>query len=281
MALSAGVQRPAISDPSYDFGPQKDSTVVFQGALVMMDLSNRIAPAASGTAGAFCCGVAMPRDQDLDRYDNTVTGHADGFITVQYRQGVFGFLNDGTNPIVATTQDGTILYAVDDQTVSLSSSNGARPVAGRLRGLDATVIGGPVLVEVSKQIGKQVTEQLDPPTTIPVVLVKHSNGSVAARFTPGFAGRIRSISASVTDPVTTAAKLATFAPSIAGTPVTGGLLALTSANCTPVGAAVAGSAITALNTFSAAQEITIVASSVTAFVEGQVVIYLMIDSGHF
>lgn len=115
------------------------------------------------------------------------------------------------------------------------------------------------------------------PVCIPVVLKAHTTNSIAARFTPGFKGTIRKITASVTDPVTTGAKLGTFTPAIAATGTTGGALALTSANCTPVGAKVDGSAITALNAFGATDEITIVASAVTAFVEGQVVIYLYLD----
>jgi hypothetical protein len=78
----------------------------------------------------------------------------------------------------------------------------------------------------------------------------------------------------VTDPATTGAKAATFTPAIGGSATTGGALALTSANCTPVGAGVNGSAITAANTFTATDEITVAASLVTAFVEGQGVIYL-------
>lgn len=157
-ALAQGIQRPKISDPSIDFAPQKDATIIYQGALVMLDSSGYARPAAANVAGAYCVGVAIPRNKDLDRYDNssTVTGHADGFITVEFEQGVFGFVNDGSNPILSTTQPGTPLFAVDDQTVSLSSSNGTRPVAGRLRALDSTAIGGPVLVEVSKAIGAQL-----------------------------------------------------------------------------------------------------------------------------
>lgn len=110
--------------------------------------------------------------------------------------------------------------------------------------------------------------------TVPCILAAHSTGSIAARFTPGVAGVIQSITSSVVNPVTTGAKLGTFAPAIAGTPTTGGAVALTSANCTPVGAKVNGSAITALNAFTAAQEITIVSSAVTAFIEGEVVFYV-------
>jgi hypothetical protein len=141
-----------------DFGPQKGSTIIFQGALVMVDTSGFLRPAAASVAGAFCVGVALPRDRDLDRYD--ATGLADGAITVMFEQGPFGFQNDGGSPILSTTQPGTILFAVDDQTVSLSSSNGTRPVAGRLRELDSTSVGGPVVVDVSKHVGSAINTQM-------------------------------------------------------------------------------------------------------------------------
>lgn len=160
MALSAGVQRPSLSDPSFCSAPQKDSTIIYQGAAVMLDQSGLARPAAASVLGAYCVGVALPRDFDLDRYDNTVTGHADGFLTVRYKEGAFGFLNDGTNPILSTSQPGIIIYAKDDQTASLSSSNGTRPVLGRLRSLDSTAIGGPVVVEMSKAIGKAAFEEI-------------------------------------------------------------------------------------------------------------------------
>lgn len=157
-ALAAGVQRPAISDPSFCSGPIADNVVVFQGGLVMEDTSGNIRPAANGGAGAgFCCGVALPQSFDLDRYDNTITGHAAGNLTVRYKEGAFGFQNDGTNPILSSTPPGTPVYAVDDQTVSLASGGGLRPFAGRLRGLDTTSIGGSVIVEVSKVIGATLT----------------------------------------------------------------------------------------------------------------------------
>lgn len=69
--------------------------------------------------------------------------------------------------------------------------------------------------------------------------------------------------------VTTAAKLATATVQINGVAVTGGVMALTSANCTPSGASVAASAITANNTtFTAGQTIEVAISAVTAFAEG-------------
>lgn len=67
---------------------------------------------------------------------------------------------------------------------------------------------------------------------------------------------------------TTASKLATLTVGIAGTPVTGGVMSLTSANQNTIGGTVAASAITALNVGTAGQTLEVVASSVTAFVEG-------------
>lgn len=157
-ALAKGVQRPECPGRVRS-APQKDNTIVFQGGLVMLDTSGRAMPAAASNGGAYCCGVAVPRDFDLDRYDNTVTGHADGFLTVRFQEGPFGFLNDGTNPIVATTQPGTPVFAVDDQTVSLVSNGGLRPIAGRLVKLDTGVVGGNVVVDVSEAIGSQLYQQ--------------------------------------------------------------------------------------------------------------------------
>lgn len=69
-------------------------------------------------------------------------------------------------------------------------------------------------------------------------------------------------------PVTTAAKLATLNLEIGTTNLTGGTIALTSATCTPMGAVIAGAAITAANVFAAGDNISVEAASVTAFAEG-------------
>ena len=69
-------------------------------------------------------------------------------------------------------------------------------------------------------------------------------------------------------PVTTAAKLSTLNMEIGTTNTTGGAIALTSANCTPAGVLVAGTAITAANTGSSSDTISIEAASTTTFIEG-------------
>ncbi len=112
---------------------------------------------------------------------------------------------------------------------------------------------------------------------IPVKLAKITgSGDVLTNFTPGFAGRLLRAAFAVTDPTTTAAKLATLNFEIGSTNVTGGEIALTSANTTPLGAVVAGAAITAANVFSATDTISIESSGVTAFVEGEGVVLLTI-----
>lgn len=69
--------------------------------------------------------------------------------------------------------------------------------------------------------------------------------------------------------VTTAAKAATATVQISGVAVTGGVMSLTSANCTPSGALVASTPITGLNsTFTPGSTLEVAISGVTAFAEG-------------
>lgn len=69
-------------------------------------------------------------------------------------------------------------------------------------------------------------------------------------------------------PATTAAKLATLTAQVNGTPVTGGVISLTSANATPTNTLVAGTTITAGNSGLAGQTVGVAVSAVTAFAEG-------------
>lgn len=95
-------------------------------------------------------------------------------------------------------------------------------------------------------------------------------GDVLTNYAPGYAFKLEKFDFRVSKPVTTAAKLASLNLEIGspGTDVTGGIIALTSANCTPMGAAVAGTAITAANVGLKTDVFSIEASAVTAFAEG-------------
>lgn len=99
---------------------------------------------------------------------------------------------------------------------------------------------------------------------------------VLTEMVPGFAGTIKKAYFVVTTPVTTAAKAVTLNLEVNTTNVTGGVISLTSANCATLGAVVSGTAITAGNTFTATDKISAEAASVTAFVEGAGVLYLVL-----
>lgn len=105
---------------------------------------------------------------------------------------------------------------------------------------------------------------------IPFNLLDLADGDVLTDMPLGFAGKVLSVDAYVTTPVTTGAKLSTLALEIGAVAVTGGAVALTSANCTPIGAKVAGTAVTALNAFGVGDTLTITAASTTTFVEGAI-----------
>lgn len=94
------------------------------------------------------------------------------------------------------------------------------------------------------------------------------NVDVVTAYTPTYAFKILGTCFAVTKVVTTAAKAATLNLEIESTNLTGGVVALTSTNCTPLGAIVPGTAVTAANTGTAGQTISLEAASVTAFSEG-------------
>ncbi|WP_316397343.1 hypothetical protein [Bradyrhizobium sp. 33ap4] len=96
-----------------------------------------------------------------------------------------------------------------------------------------------------------------------------ANGDVMTEIRPGLYGSIEYWEFVVTKPVTTAAKAATLNLEIGTTNVGGGLIALTSANATPLGKVVAGAAITGANVLTPDSKLSIEAAGVTAFAEGQ------------
>jgi hypothetical protein len=105
--------------------------------------------------------------------------------------------------------------------------------------------------------------------SIPVVLPAVTAGMTVASFVPGFVGAITKVQMLVTNPATTALKLFTLSPFINAVAVTGGVLALTSANMAPLGNNVQGTAVTATNAFIATDSIIFKSTAVTAFAEGE------------
>ncbi|TGP93839.1 MULTISPECIES: hypothetical protein [unclassified Mesorhizobium] len=95
-----------------------------------------------------------------------------------------------------------------------------------------------------------------------------ANGDLLTNYVPGYNFKIEKVDWRQSKAVTTTAKLATINIEINTTDLTGGVVALTSAACTPAGVAVAGTAVTANNVGGPTDSFSIEASGVTAFAEG-------------
>lgn len=99
---------------------------------------------------------------------------------------------------------------------------------------------------------------------------------IVTSFRPGIDGLIEDVDFVVNIPVTTAAKLATISLKINAVNVTGGAIALTSANATPMGKVLQGTDITALSTIGRDDTLSVVATAVTAFLEGSGTVFVRI-----
>lgn len=110
------------------------------------------------------------------------------------------------------------------------------------------------------------------------LLATLANGDILTAFVPGHPFQIVGIKAAVTAPATTASKAATITPYIGSTAVPGMSAALTSANMTPLGAVVSGTAATSTLSGTSTDSITLKASSVTAFVEGSTTVFVGIKN---
>lgn len=157
--------------------------------------------------------------------------------------------------------DGTSFGVDSDELIALW---GATPAAQRADASQAAFTdsaGGTVSDTLAAGVGKFIMP-------IFINLAQLADGEVLTTFTPGFKGKILALDFLVEVAVTTASKLSSLNMEIGTTNLTGGVVALTSANCTPKGVEVAGTAVTAANAFSATDTISIEAASTTAFSEG-------------
>jgi hypothetical protein len=134
------------------------------------------------------------------------------------------------------------------------------------------------MMQANMATGPSVMGVATAPLTLYTLMTSLANSVFFGAYTPGFNFRIRKMYWIQNAPVTTAAKLCTLTPSISGTNLTGGVVALTSALCTPLGKVVAGSAITGLNQGTESDTITVTGSATTAFVEGSGSLVLEIEN---
>lgn len=102
---------------------------------------------------------------------------------------------------------------------------------------------------------------------IPVQLASLANSSTLKLAVP-HAFRVESVLFRIGKPASTASKAATATFHVSGSAASGGVISLTTANCTPMGGTVASTTLTSGNTGSAGGTIEFAISSVTAFAEG-------------
>jgi hypothetical protein len=218
--------------------------------------------------------ISRPLFQRFDTFLNAAVAN-NGTFTVGYPGsttqqdfdtglGVGGgvVINDGDKWTVAAAQ---VSFAFGASLITVTNLSGG-PWA----------INSKVSIEMDQQPGN--AGEL---VQIPVNLVALANG---AMFNPGFRfgiiGTLEYYEAMIKTPVTTAAKLATIQPTINGVAVTGGALALTSANATPAGIILPAPLITGANAIAAASKIGFLVSGVTAFVEGEIVLFLRLRASN-
>ncbi len=307
MALSAPRDTPMYAPLSTIRSyPMKDDAVIYEGALVGLNAGYAVPMTlttgliAVGRANATVDntdggdgGHAIPVQIGVLRYDNhnsigqssvgalayafddqAVTSSSSGASiagTIEAIDSLGVWINVGLEAAI----DNTTLTAQVAAYASTSTPGGASLIGV----FDTATLYTATDVEAAlAEVVKKANAANGVPVAFPVILSTATTGQVIARFTPGKAGKIRTLDASVIQAATTASKAATLSVLISGVAVSGGNCGLTSANCTPLGAAVYGSAAVGSNAFTATQEITITANTVTTFAEGQVLALLYLQS---
>ncbi|MCC7546187.1 MAG: hypothetical protein IT532_00305 [Burkholderiales bacterium] len=126
-ALSADRGTPKRDAAQFSF-PQATNTVIYAGALVMLNASGYATPGATAT-GQKCVGVAEARS-------NNNPG-ANGAQSVRVRRGCFRFANSASGDAIALADVGADCYIVDDQTVAKTNGSSTRSICGKVRDVDA------------------------------------------------------------------------------------------------------------------------------------------------
>ncbi len=306
MALSAARNTPVMGaggTPVLTNYPVATATIIYEGALVALNSSGYLVEGSASTT-LTCVGranatVDNSSGQNADKYCDVMQGvfqWANGSsITLGSVNALCYILDDAT---VTTTASGHsiagTIYAVDTQGVWVYSGLAAPISASTLTSFitllsSTTTAEGAALVGIAdggtlytgttvetalQEVMKMAQAKV--PQCTPVVLNTAVTNAVVMRWLPKYAGTIAALEGQVIVPVTTSLKLATFSPLISAVAVTGGVLAVTSTSLVTLGARVSGTAVTGSNAFTAGQEITVVASSVTTFAEGQMLLQMYV-----
>lgn len=108
--------------------PIADNVHIFQGALVQANATGYATPAGTATTADTSAFTTLGRA--YREYDNTISGHTLGALTVEVEQGAFSWDNHASDP-VTQAEVGKAVYADDDHTVRKTSDTNTRAVAGK------------------------------------------------------------------------------------------------------------------------------------------------------
>lgn len=118
----------AGSAPARGTYPIKANVRIFKGALVGLDSAGRAMPA--NTIANGCLRIVGKASATYDNRTGSTLGGAAGAVDVEVEFGVFQFANSSSTDAIAAANVGDVCYAVDDQTVALTSNGDLRPPAG-------------------------------------------------------------------------------------------------------------------------------------------------------
>lgn len=243
MALTASTVREYPQGDTNEL-PIAAATIVYEGAAVGDN--------GSGYARGLVSGDPF-RGFAYETVNNSAGAAGDKRTRVR-RTGLVQLAVSG----LVITDVGRTVYASDDGTFVLTGAGSPIGVVDRFVSAGVGIVA---FAAADQRVGGVIT--------VPVQLASITGaGDVVTNLTVGFHGRIKAVRFVVTVPVTTAAKAASLNVEIGTTNVTGGVVALTSANCTPLGAVVDGSAVTAANVVKPGDTLSVEAATVTAFAEG-------------
>ena len=149
-AATAGRLTDSLSEKKLRrYAPQKASSVIYQGTIVMISATGYADTGATAT-GSVGAGVAR-NNTGLDRWTG---GASDGDTNVEYEEGTFKFANSAAADQITKAEGGKVCYIVDNQTVAKTDGTGTRSPAGLVAFVDAD---GGVFVDFDIEKTRQAT----------------------------------------------------------------------------------------------------------------------------
>jgi hypothetical protein len=192
-------------------GPMAAAAKIYAGALVMRDAAGFL---TKGQTAVGLRGAGMA----LEQVDNSAGSAGD--LNINYRSGVFRFVNSAAGDAIAKTEIGKLCYAVDDQTVAKTSGANTRSVAGIVAGVDD--LGVHVLVSEEALAAYLANRRVFVPVRVATLV-----GANVYRQLSIYAGRVVKIWSVIEGVLTTGD--ATLTGKIDGVAITTGVITITQA----------------------------------------------------